>query len=57
MHELFGYVTRSLRLRLPSANKLKEGNVTEDFGLNVTEEFVHEELGYISHNLLTKDAG
>ena len=24
---------------------------------NVTEEFVHEDLGYISQNLLTKDAG
>ena len=23
----------------------------------VTEEFVHEDLGYISQNLLTKDAG
>ena len=24
---------------------------------NVTEEFVHKDLGYISQNLLTKDAG
>ena len=24
---------------------------------NITEELVHEDLGYISQNLLTKDAG